>query len=138
MKKKTNTEENIFEEFEYESSRINKSDINEIVSDEKDIINKTSKLDSGRFKKFINQIKLTLSLIRDFKERRYTDVPWRSMAMIAASILYFVNPFDMVPDILPIFGFTDDALLFASVFKSIQIDLEKYCKWKGFKPENYF
>jgi len=138
MKKKTNTEENIFEEFEYESPRINKSDINEIVSDEKDIINKTSKLDSGRFKKFINQIKLTLSLIRDFKERRYTDVPWRSMAMIAASILYFVNPFDMVPDILPIFGFTDDALLFASVFKSIQIDLEKYCKWKGFKPENYF
>jgi len=138
MKKKTNTEENIFEEFEYESSRINKSNINEIVSDEKDIINKTSKLDSGRFKKFINQIKLTLSLIRDFKERRYTDVPWRSMAMIAASILYFVNPFDMVPDILPIFGFTDDALLFASVFKSIQIDLEKYCKWKGFKPENYF
>ncbi|MBK7444751.1 MAG: DUF1232 domain-containing protein [Ignavibacteria bacterium] len=58
--------------------------------------------------------------------------------MIAATILYFLNPFDVVPDLLPVFGYTDDALLFASVFKSIQTDLEKYCEWKGLSPDKYF
>ena len=90
------------------------------------------------FKKLINQIRLTLSLISDFKNKRYNEIPWRSIAFLAAAVLYFVNPFDMVPDLLPVFGFTDDALLFAAVFKSIQEDLEKYCNWKGYNPEKYF
>ena len=138
MSNKNGTEDEILEEFEIESSKINKNDLNRIVTEEKKIIDKTSKLDLNRFMKLLNQIKLTISLIKDFKNKKYTDIPWRSIAMIAAAVMYFVNPFDMVPDLLPVFGFSDDALLFAAVFKSIQDDLEKYCHWKGFNPEKYF
>lgn len=138
MKNNNGFTDEIIEEIEIESSQISKEDLKRIVSNEKEIDNKTSKLDLNRFRKLINQIRLTLNLISDFKNKRYHDIPWRSIAMIAASVLYFVNPFDMVPDLLPVFGFTDDALLFAAVFKSIQEDLEKYCNWKGYNPEKYF
>lgn len=135
---KKTADEEIFEEIEIESSRINQRDLNEIISDQNTIDKKSSKLETGKFKKLISQIKLAINLIKDFKARRYTDIPWRSISLIAAAILYFVNPFDIVPDMLPLFGFTDDALLFASVFKSIQFDLEKYCQWKGLDTNKYF
>lgn len=138
MKNSSNVEDEILEEIEVESSKINESDLNEIISNEKTINNKSSAVDKNRFKKFINQIKLTLSLIKDFKSKRYNEIPWRSIAMIAAAVLYFLNPFDIIPDILPVFGYADDALLFAALFKSIQSDLEKYCDWKGLNNSNYF
>ncbi|MEO8665082.1 MAG: YkvA family protein [Ignavibacteria bacterium] len=138
MKNNNYNGQEIFEEVEIESSMIDKDDLNEIISEEKKIIKKSSRLDLNRFDKFIKQIKLVLSLLRDFKNKSYTDIPWRSIALISAAILYFVNPFDVIPDILPVFGFTDDALLFAAVFKSIQDDLEKYSEWKGLNTDEYF
>jgi len=131
-------EKEIFEEIEVESSKIHQSDLNKIISGEKKIVQKSSKLDIGKFKKLINQIKLAVDLIKDFKAKKYTNIPWRSIALIAVGILYFVNPLDIVPDMLPLFGITDDALLFAFVFKSVQFDLEKYAKWKGLDSGKYF
>ncbi len=138
MKNSTTVASEIFDEFEVQSSSISSNDLNKIVSGKEKIRRKSSKLDLGRFRKLINQIRLAISLIKDFRDKKYSEIPWRSIAMIAAAILYFVNPFDVIPDLLPVLGFTDDALLFASVFKSIQTDLEKYCKWKGLSPEKYF
>lgn len=138
MKKSISGENEIFDEFEAESSRISKIDLNNIVKKENTVSIKSFELDPGRFRKLINQIKLAISLVKDFRNKKYSDIPWRSIAMIAATILYFLNPFDVVPDLLPVFGYTDDALLFASVFKSIQTDLEKYCEWKGLSPDKYF
>ena len=109
-----------------------------IIKEEKKINRKSSKVDSNRFNKFIKQMKLAMGLIKDFRNKSYTDVPWRSIGFIAAAVLYFINPFDVVPDMLPVFGFGDDAMLFAAVFKSIQTDLEKYASWKGINTKNYF
>lgn len=128
----------LFEEVELESKELNEKDLKSIIDDEKDISKKASKVDLNRFQKFINQIRLAMSLIKDFKAKRYTDIPWKSIALLATAILYFVNPFDVVPDMLPFFGITDDAFLFATVFKSIQDDLEKYAIWKGVDLKEYF
>lgn len=136
MKKHTG-EKTFIEEVGIEPEEINK-DLNEIISEEKRIINKSSKLDSNRFGKFIKQMKLAINLVKDFRNKTYTDVPWRSIAMIAAAFLYFINPMDIVPDILPVFGYSDDAILFAAVFKSIQSDLETYGRWKGIDTRDYF
>jgi len=132
------TQEEFFEEIEVETSRVDSKTIREIINEEKKIQSKSSKLDAGKFRKLIMQIRLALSLIKDFRNKSYTEVPWRTIAMISAAILYFINPFDMVPDVLPLLGITDDAILFATVFKSIQADLEKYGQWKGIKTADYF
>lgn len=130
--------EELFEEVEIESSKINQNSLKKIISGENRFKDKYSKLNLDRFGKLLKQLQLAMSLIKDYKAKKYTDIPWRSIAMIAAAIIYFINPFDMVPDLLPLFGIADDAMLFATVFKSIQIDLIRYGKWKGINTEEFF
>ncbi len=138
MKNNNYSGQDILEDREIESSGMDKNDLNEVVSEENRILKKTSRLDLNKYRKFINQIKLSLNLLKDFKNKKYSDIPWRSIALIITAILYFVNPFDFIPDILPVFGITDDALLFATVFRSIQTDLTKYSTWKGISTDRYF
>ena len=138
MKKNNPLKDQILEEIEIESSGMDDAKLAKIIFEEKRVNEKSSALDNNKFGRFIKQMKLGISLIKDFKDKRYTDIPWRSIAMIAAAVLYFVNPFDMVPDMLPVFGIADDAMLFATVFKSIQSDLEKYAQWKGINTKEYF
>ena len=128
----------IVEEIQIRSESIGNDQINEIIKEEKKISRKSSKVDSDRFSKFIKQMKLAMGLIKDFRNKSYTDIPWRSIAFITAAVLYFMNPFDVVPDMLPVFGFGDDAMLFAALFKSIQTDLEKYGEWKGINTKDIF
>ena len=138
MKKNIKQDEDIFEEIEIGSERIGSEQIREIVSEEKKIDSRSSELDNNRFGRFIRQMKLAMSLIKDFRNKSYTDIPWRSITFLAAAVVYFMNPFDVVPDLLPVFGFGDDAMLFAAVFKSIQTDLEKYARWKGINTKDIF
>lgn len=133
-----NSKKEITEEIELRSESLGDEQINEIIKEEKIINKKYSDLDSNRFSKFIKQMKLAMSLVKDFRNKTYTDIPWRSIAFIAAAVLYFMNPFDVVPDMLPVFGFGDDAMLFAALFKSIQTDLEKYGEWKGINTRDIF
>ena len=134
----SNIKKEIVEEIQIRSESIGNDQINEIINEEKRINRKSSKVDSNRFGKFIKQMKLAMSLIKDFRNKSYTDIPWRSIAFITAAVLYFMNPFDVVPDMLPVFGFGDDAMLFAALFKSIQTDLEKYGEWKGINTKDIF
>ena len=133
-----NIKKEIVEEIQIRSESVGNDQINEIINEEKRINRKSSKVDSNRFGKFIKQMKLAMSLIKDFRNKSYTDIPWRSIAFITAAVLYFMNPFDVVPDMLPVFGFGDDAMLFAALFKSIQTDLEKYGEWKGLNTKDIF
>ena len=132
------TDNEILEEVEKGSSKFDNNKLDLIVNEEEEIKKKSSRLDSNKFMKLIKQLKLAVSLIKDFKSKVYTDIPWRSIAFLGAAVIYFINPFDLVPDMLPIFGFADDAVLFASIFKSIQFDLEKYAQWKGLDTQEYF
>jgi uncharacterized membrane protein YkvA (DUF1232 family) len=129
---------NLPPEFETGNKTNGQNKVDLILSQHERINEKASGEDVGRFKKLVNQVKLALQLIKDYKSKEYTEIPWRSIGLIAAAILYFLNPFDLVPDILPLFGFADDAVLFAAIFKSVRDDLEKYALWKGVNINEYF
>jgi uncharacterized membrane protein YkvA (DUF1232 family) len=40
--------------------------------------------------------------------------PARVRVMLLAALAYFILPFDLIPDMLPVFGFADDAALLAA------------------------
>ncbi|MBQ4615116.1 MAG: DUF1232 domain-containing protein [Mailhella sp.] len=44
------------------------------------------------------------------------DLPGKTRAMIYGALGYFILPTDILPDVLPILGFTDDLGLLAAVF----------------------
>lgn len=132
------SDSDIFDEVKFDSSKISDNELNEVLNNENQIKEKASKLNLDKFSKLIKQLSLSMQMLKDFKTKAYTSIPWRTIALIVAAILYFINPFDIIPDFIPFLGYTDDAVAFAAIFKSAQIDLQNYCKWKGYNTEEYF
>ncbi|MCB0724935.1 MAG: DUF1232 domain-containing protein [Ignavibacteriae bacterium] len=132
------TEEEIIEKIEQESKEVTPEKIDEVIVHEKEIEQKTKKLNRNHFEKLYMQVRLALQMIKDYKAKRYTEIPWRSIGLISIGILYFLNPLDLMPDFIPILGLTDDAVALAAIFKSLQSDLKLYCEWRGLDVDEYF
>ena len=77
-----------------------------------------------------NDLKLLISLIGDFITRRYTNIPIKSVLAVGAAVAYFVSPIDAIPDIIPVIGYLDDALVIKLALDLIGDDLKEYVIWK--------
>lgn len=85
---------------------------------------------SGRLKRFGTDIKLMFSLIRDYWKGDYRQIPWKSIAVISAALLYVLNPLDLIPDALLLIGLIDDAAVVATALIWVESDLYRYAAWK--------
>jgi uncharacterized membrane protein YkvA (DUF1232 family) len=101
--------------------------------------NKISNLLNIAFRKGMNseslkdvweRLQLVLSVLRDWVSGEYKEIPKRSLIILTAALLYFITPADLVPDIIPLSGYLDDATVIAFVYNQITKDLEKYKAWK--------
>ena len=68
----------------------------------------------------------------------FQETPWRTLALVVAGLLYFVNPFDLVPDFIPVAGLLDDLTFLLLVLKSIRKDVNLFQEWEASlaRPEN--
>src|SRR6056297_512391 len=90
---------------------------------------------SGRLNRFSSDIKLMFSMLRDYWQGNYREVPWKSVAAIAGALVYVMNPMDVIPDLILGFGFIDDAGVVALCLKMVESDLLRYAAWKQNKEE---
>ena len=47
------------------------------------------------------------------------QTPRHVQAMLLGAIAYFILPFDFIPDMLPVLGFTDDAAVLAAAIRTV-------------------
>lgn len=80
--------------------------------------------------KYIASIPMLISLIRSYVKKEYTDIPLGSMIAIIGSLIYYLSPVDLIPDIIPGVGYLDDATVITSVLVLIKDDVEQYEKWQ--------
>jgi len=80
---------------------------------------------------FWNDLMVLFRLIRARMSGEYKVTPWRSIVSALAGIVYFVNPIDVIPDVIPFFGFMDDAAVLAFVIRMIMGDLERFLRWEA-------
>jgi len=73
----------------------------------------------GLFAPCREYVKLAYEAVRDCISGKRRDVPWSTVCWIAASLLYFISPVDLIPDPVPIFGYADDAAIFLHAFWSL-------------------
>jgi len=64
-------------------------------------------------------------------------VPWRTVTAITAGLIYLINPFDLIPDIIPMAGLMDDATMIYLVFGLVQDDLLEFADEHGFPLDRY-
>jgi uncharacterized membrane protein YkvA (DUF1232 family) len=116
---------------EYVSSnaeKITQEDVEKVFNQSSKI---KSKLESnGRFKQFLEEGKVMLSLIKDYWKKDYTQIPWYAITAIVFALLYVLNPLDLAPDYIPIIGYIDDATVFSFALTLVSKDLTAYRNWK--------
>ena len=79
--------------------------------------------------KLLNRyIVLFSELIKGYVQGTYTKLPLVTLVKITAALLYFVMPFDFIPDFLPMVGFADDLAIVVWVGKAIKDELDEFEK----------
>jgi uncharacterized membrane protein YkvA (DUF1232 family) len=79
--------------------------------------------------KLLNRyIVLFSELIKGYVQGTYTKLPLVTLVKITAALLYFVMPFDFIPDFLPLVGFADDLAIVVWVGKAIKDELDEFEK----------
>ncbi len=70
-------------------------------------------------------------MLKAWSKGDYLSVPWKTIVLSLATIIYFLNPFDMAPDFIPGVGYLDDAVVLGFVVNSIKKELEKFLRWES-------
>lgn len=78
-------------------------------------------------------LKTVFRLLQAYFSKQYTTIPWGSVVLIVASVIYFVSPLDLMPDWFPLAGFVDDAAVLMFVLAQIRTDLNRFLEWENEK-----
>lgn len=61
---------------------------------------------------------------------KYRDVSWKSVLIVLAAIIYFLNPLDLIPDFIPVLGLTDDFSVLLWVYNAVSKEIDKFLVWE--------
>jgi len=114
--------------FENETSKIDDEDVEMVMDNEESISKKLS--NAPPLRKFVELGQIMFEMLKDFKRGKYSEVPWFTIASIAVTLLYVLNPLDIVPDFIPGIGYIDDLAVMSISMGWIETDLHKYLDWR--------
>ena len=113
------------------------SDAEAYVSDPKrlrklieDAVGKINVIPRGPFGETWPYLLAMVRVVRDFQRAEYRDITPAKLLIIIAAIIYFVSPFDVIPDWIPVLGHIDDAFVITLALKSVQTDLDTFMAWE--------
>ena len=111
--------------YEAGAAVITMKDLDDILKKADVVKEKSQYLDDA-----MEDVKLLWELVKDYKAKKYTAIPWKFIASVVFAIVYLINPLDVVPDVIPVLGYVDDASVFGLVFSMFRSDIDAYRKWK--------
>lgn len=77
-----------------------------------------------------SDLPLLARLLRAWKNGSYPGLSLRTLASLAAALLYVVSPIDLVPDFIPGIGMIDDVVVLALLLQSLAQDLAVFRAWE--------
>ena len=112
---------------------VNDEDIQKVVDRANDITQKV--VNSASLKRFINDVKLLISMIKDSFSGRYKHLPVWVIGAIVFALLYVLSPIDLIPDFIPVIGLLDDAVVLGLCLALAEKDIQKYQLWNESKEQ---
>ena len=73
---------------------------------------------------------LLIRLLRAWKNGSYPGLSLRTLASLAAALLYVLSPVDLVPDFIPGIGLIDDVVVLALLLQGLAQDLAAFRVWE--------
>jgi len=126
-------EERIREEINKWSETVTEDDLKKAVESSEKILTKVKS--SSFLSKQFAKVELLIMMLKDYWNGEYTGVSWGIIAAIVAVLLYILSPIDLIPDFIPVIGYTDDVSFLLFAWSSISYEVEKYCQWKSQRDE---
>ena len=115
----------IEEKYARGSQNFTQKDLDKVMTQEETALQKGDKLG-----KQIENFKTFWSLLKDYTSGNYKNVPWKFIGAVGFAVAYLISPVDVIPDVIPLLGFVDDAAVFAMVVKAFGSEIEAYRIWK--------
>ncbi|UXI02611.1 YkvA family protein [Photobacterium sp. TY1-4] len=115
------------------ASQVTEHDIETVLTKEQEIKQKVR--GSGTLQMYLDAVLSMYALIKAYWQGEYREIPWFTIAAIVAALLYVFNPMDFFPDMLPVVGLIDDAMVIATCVKLVKQDFAKFERWQR-SPES--
>lgn len=115
-----------------DAKKLTEDDIKHVMEKADDI--KRTFESKGPLGRFLRDVKLMIALLRDYRNGTYRQIPWYALSAIAAALLYVLSPLDFIPDVIPILGYTDDALMMSVCLLLVEQQLDEYQSRTAGKP----
>ena len=93
-------------------------------------VSKMGRAEGGPLREVREQLQRLIALLKAYVSGEYRDVSTQTMVTVAAAIVYFVVPFDGIPDFLFGWGLVDDAAVISYVVAQISSELEAFAAWQ--------
>lgn len=95
-----------------------------------DAAKKSKSARSGLFGETWAYLQAMIRLVRAYSNGSYREIPIGSLVSILVAVIYFVSPIDFIPDVIPIAGLVDDAIVAGFVLKMVRDDLDAFMEWE--------
>jgi uncharacterized membrane protein YkvA (DUF1232 family) len=69
-------------------------------------------------------------IVKSYAMGHYREIPWKTILLIIGAVIYFVNPIDILPDLIPVAGLTDDFGVLLWVYNSVNGEINKFIAWE--------
>lgn len=90
----------------------------------------------GLLEEVWGELMLLFRLLKAYASGRYRHISWTSLLRAVAAVFYFLLPFDLIPDFIPVGGYFDDAAVIVWVVASIRDDLARFRAWEEGEGED--
>ena len=90
------------------SAAVNSEDVKKVLDKANEITEKVVK--SGPLQRFLKDVALLISMVKDYWSGKYREVSWWVIAAVVFALLYVLSPIDLIPDFIPVIGLLDDAV----------------------------
>jgi uncharacterized membrane protein YkvA (DUF1232 family) len=76
-----------------------------------------------KFRRFAARLPFAEDLLAAYFCAFDRNTPRRVQLVLIAALAYFILPFDFIPDMLPVIGFTDDAAVLATAIRMVAVHI---------------
>lgn len=85
---------------------------------------------SDKFFIFQNKSNAMMRMLKAWYAKEYTGVSKKAILSLIASLIYFVNPIDLIPDFIPVVGKFDDILILGFITNKLNNEIQKFMAWE--------
>lgn len=85
---------------------------------------------SESFYKIQDTVLAMARMLRSWFNGDYKNISAKSIIAVVAALIYFVNPFDLIPDFIPVIGQIDDILILGYLIKIVNKEIERFMTWE--------